>query len=198
MIWNKQNKHNSLIASSGPAPVGLSVDYTKQHDSGAEVSHEASFMKFDLKNTSQFWSSLEDVSSSNRRVKLWSTFLKEDIKFLFEEMLFGMFALNLAILLNSGFLGLSLKGYRNLCLVHCQVSDGAERSLSSCGWCLTFSTGPGAPLDIWTSRRRISGIAEPHRVLLWSVFRCWEMFLWACSIIEAFLNEKLDKLSYSA
>lgn len=139
MIWNKQNKHNSLIASSGPAPVGLSVDYTKRHDSGAEVSHEASFMTFDLKNTSQFWSSLEDVSSSNGRVKLWSTFLKEDIKFLFEEMLFGMFALNLPILLNSGFLGLSLKGYRHLCLVHYQVSDGAERSLSCCVWSKMFN-----------------------------------------------------------
>lgn len=129
MIWNKQNKHNSLIASSGPAPVGLSVDYTKQHDSGAEVSHEASFMKFDLKNTSQFWSSLEDVSSSNRRVKLWSTFLKEDIKFLFEEMLFGNVCSELGDPFEFRILGFKFK----------RISKLMRGSLSSFWWCWKVS-----------------------------------------------------------
>lgn len=78
MLFNKQSKYNKLIVSSELFPGRHSADCTKSFKAGIEMSRLAFFMTFGLKETSNFWNSLEEISSSNRSVKSWSTFKKED------------------------------------------------------------------------------------------------------------------------
>lgn len=89
-----------------------------------------------------------------------------------------------------------------------RISKLMPGSLSSFWWCWKVSLILWLMFNFqywtWSStgyldlQEKNQWHCRASRVLLWSVFRCWQMFLWACSIIEAFLNEKLDKLSYSA
>lgn len=71
-----RNSHEEKIVSWRSLPSGHSAESNNWLSSAVEVSCLVSLMTFGLKSVSLFWSSLEDVSVSNRRVKSWPTFKK--------------------------------------------------------------------------------------------------------------------------
>lgn len=163
-------------------------------------------MTFGLKNKSHFWRSLEDVSPSNRRVKSWSTFKKEDIKLLLlllQEILsnFKPFQTSLPKLTNpfvsrnlgkleriSTLLPGSLTSFWRcwkVSLIFWKIRELSVVWLSKdmASWQASPSSCLSTLTVLWKfgppgekSIGLFGGSADPRRIFLWTVFRRQEMY----------------------
>lgn len=177
-------------------------------------------MTFGLKNTSHFWRSLEDVSSSNRSVKSWSTLKKEDWPtrentFKFQAILDISFQTYQSFCIQVSWEGgedinssgcvinellTVLKGLSHLLenqgLV-CGMVEQRHGFLASIPIKLPFNIN--SPLEVWASWRKVNGAiwwrCRPSTNLPLDCFQTpRNVSCVACGIIEVFLKFKKNEI----